>query len=501
MSSPLQVNLIPVTARKLSFVLVSAVIARLAILSVYPILDKSEARYAYISELMVQTGNWVTPFIAHEVPFWGKPILSFWFTAASFTLFGINEFAARLPAFLIYLTTGWLVFLLGRDERNHEFGLAAACVFASTLLAFYLGGAMTIDSFLMLGVVLVMTSFWKCVGRRDDRYNRLWGYLFFFGIAFGLLAKGPIGAILPGMSIVLWTTIHREWANTWRRLPWFSGTALTLLLVVPWYALAEYRTPGFLHYFIIGEHFERFLVPHWAGDLYGVGRARPRGTIWVFGLIASLPWSVALLIVLLRRPARQALLQKATFKNVLNDQWLSYLVFWLLAPLVLFTMAANILIPYVATSLAAFALLTAHAYRRFGDARDRSGFVIVAAIVPTAFILLAVIAILINPGSHYLRSQAGIVATYKRLTAGRQSVIIYAFDKPYSADFYTGGKAQFVAGSDDIAARLDERGAYFVVPVDVYPRMPDELRRQLEVVVARNHYVLFRQKVDRSNAP
>jgi 4-amino-4-deoxy-L-arabinose transferase-like glycosyltransferase len=57
--------------------------------------------------------------------------------------------------------------------------------------------------------------------------------------------------------------------NSWRRLPWVTGTVLTLLLVVPWYALTEYRTPGFLHYFIIGEHIQRFLVPHWPGDLYG----------------------------------------------------------------------------------------------------------------------------------------------------------------------------------------------------------------------------------------
>ena len=314
---------------RILFVLASIAVIRLLTLPGYPILDKSEARYAYISELMVQTGNWVTPFIDQGVPFWAKPILSFWLTSASLTLFGLNAFASRLPDFLICVAVGWLVFVLGRDQSDQKFGLAAACVFASTSLAFYFGGTVLPDPALMLGVTLVMTSFWKSVCRPDS-HSRLWGYLFFVGVAVGVLAKGPIGAILPGISIVVWTTMHREWTSIWRRLPWVTGIGLALVLVIPWYALAEYRTPGFLRYFIIGEHFERFLVPHWAGDLYGAGRPRPRGTIWLFGLIAGLPWSVAIFFVLFRR-GRHALFQKDVLKEVLNNRWVSYLFLWLLA--------------------------------------------------------------------------------------------------------------------------------------------------------------------------
>jgi 4-amino-4-deoxy-L-arabinose transferase-like glycosyltransferase len=481
------------TTRKLSFVLAGIVLVRFLTLPAYPILDKSEARYAYISELMVQTNNWVTPFISHGVPFWAKPILAFWLTAASFTLFGINAVAARLPAFLIYAAVGWLVFVLGRDQRDRQFGLTAACVFASTSLAFYLGGTVMTDPALMLGVTLVMASFWKCVGRSDETPSRVWGYLFFVGVAIGVLAKGPIGAILPGMSIVVWLTIQREWANIWRRLPWISGTALTLLLVIPWYALAEYRTPGFLHYFIIGEHFDRFLMSHWTGDLYGAGRPRPRGTIWLFGLIAGLPWSAALLVIFFRRRARQDFFKSGALKGLLTNRWLSYLLLWLIAPLVLFTLAANILITYVATSLGAFALLTAHACCRIDPLADRHRFLATAGIVPVIF-LAAVIAILIDPGSRYLRSEAGIVATYKSLAAERPSEIIYAFDKPFSADFYTGGSAKFVSDSDGIAASLGKDETYFVVPEDVLPKLPDDLRQRLEVIVSRNHYVLLRPK-------
>jgi len=475
-------------ARRLLLVLVGTILIRLLTLPFYPILDRTEARYAYIGELMVQTGNWITPFIDHGVPYWAKPILAFWLTAASYTLFGVNAFAARLPNFLIYAATLGLVFVLGRDQHDRKFGLAATCIFASTSLAFYLGGTVMTDPALMLGVTLVMTGFWKSVAQPTDNTG-LWGYLFFIGAAVGVLAKGPIGVVLPGISIMVWATMHREWPEVWRRLPWLTGTVLTLLLVVPWYVLAEIRTPGFLRYFIIGEHFERFLVPHWTGDLYGGGRPRPWGTIWLFGVIASLPWSVAWPLLLIRPRARQELFNK----KVLRDRWLTYLALWILAPLVLFTFAANILITYVAPGLAAFALLTVEAFRRSGEEPDRNGFAATAGMVPVLF-LAAVIAVLIDPGSRYVRTQAGIIATYKRLTKERPADIVYVVNKPYSADYYTAGNAKYVHGSSGMVSSLAKGNPYFVVPDDVYPRLPDQLRQRLEVVVARNRNVLLRPK-------
>ena len=99
-------------------VLAGLVLLRLLTLGAYPILDRSEARYAFIGELMVQTGNWVTLFIQPDVPFWAKPPLSTWVTATSYLAFGFNAFAARLPSFLMFAGAGWLVFLIGRDERD-----------------------------------------------------------------------------------------------------------------------------------------------------------------------------------------------------------------------------------------------------------------------------------------------------------------------------------------------------------------------------------------------
>jgi hypothetical protein len=50
-----------------------------------------------------------------------------------------------------------------------------------------------------------------------------------------------------------------------------------LAIAVPWYWAAELKASGFLRYFQIGEHYKRFLIPGWDGDLYGNGWVAPRG--------------------------------------------------------------------------------------------------------------------------------------------------------------------------------------------------------------------------------
>src|SRR6202158_6260157 len=87
-------------------------LARLVGMAAAPLMDTTEARYGEISRKMAELNDWVTPWFDYGVPYWGKPPLSFWVTAISFKLFGVNEFTARLPHLLISLAiiglVGWL---------------------------------------------------------------------------------------------------------------------------------------------------------------------------------------------------------------------------------------------------------------------------------------------------------------------------------------------------------------------------------------------------------
>ena len=128
---------------------------------------------------------------------------------------------------------------------------------------------------------------------------------------------------------------------------------LVFATVLPWYWLAELRTPGFLEYFLVGEHWYRFMVPGWDGDRYGHAHVFARGTIWLFAVLAALPWSLLIPVAAWRfrhctRAAPPA-----------DRPLLGYLLLWALTPCVLFTLSRNILWTYVLPGLPALALLAA----------------------------------------------------------------------------------------------------------------------------------------------
>jgi len=92
------------------FTVVAAFFVRLVSLGLYPLTDPTEGRYADIGRRIVESGDWVTPWLDKGVPFWGKPPLSIWMTGASLQWLGESAFAARLPHFLAGALILWIVY-------------------------------------------------------------------------------------------------------------------------------------------------------------------------------------------------------------------------------------------------------------------------------------------------------------------------------------------------------------------------------------------------------
>jgi len=300
---------------------------RLLSLGTYSLQDTTEARYGEISRIMLETQNWVTPQFDYGIPFWGKPPLATWLSAGSFQLFGVNEFAARLPSLFLAIIILIAVYTLAKRQRNSDLALISCYILASGILFFIAAGAVIMDTALVTGISLAMISFWMAMKNE----TRKWGYLFFIGLSIGLLSKGPLTFVLVGFPIAVWTLWQGNLRQVWQRLPWLSGGVLMLALSLPWYILAELRTPGFIDYFIVGEHWKRFTVTGWQGDLYGSAHAKTRGTIWLYAVLAFLPWS--LFLPLLFRKKLQ-LVKKA----IADDRsWLVYLSLWAVTPILLFS--------------------------------------------------------------------------------------------------------------------------------------------------------------------
>lgn len=286
--------------RTLWWILGSILLLRLVGLGIYPLMDTSEARYAEMARKMVELNDWITPMFDYGVPFWGKPPLSFWTQAASMTVFGVNEFAARFPAWLLHLASCFIIIKLGTQQISRNAGIWAAIIFSSTTLGLVSSGVVLTDPVLSFSILLASYGFWrwmKCASKAD-------AYLMFAGLGLGLLAKGPLTLVLMGAPAFAWFVIYKEWGRV-LRLPWISGLVLMFGISVPWYVAAEMKTPGFMEYFFVGEHWSRYVVSNWAGDLYGSAHAKPYGTIWIQLGLSLLPWAFFLPLLIRKRESMQ----------------------------------------------------------------------------------------------------------------------------------------------------------------------------------------------------
>lgn len=466
----------------------SALATRLVAMALLPLMDTSEPRYAETARIMAETGDWITPFFDYGVPFWGKPPLSFWSQALAFRLLGVGEFAVRLPSLLATLGILWLIFTAARQLTGRAGAWLAVAVYATSALGYVMAGAVVTDPFLTLGTTLAMAAAVKtgC----GERPNPLWGYLLFAGLGIGLLAKGPLALVLVGAPLGLWLLAAPR--ERWRRFPWFGGTLLMLAISLPWYLAAEWKTPGFLDYFIVGEHFKRFVDPGWNGDLYGTAHVAAPGTIWWYAIQASFPWglvALGLFVAGIRRRGLGPLLSAVRMDSS------GLLLAWCLWPLLFFTLAGNILWTYVQPALPPFAILLAMALERSGPAWRRWGLR-AAALVPLAVLALTV-AIHAQPQGAKTEKQ---LVQFAGTNAGRR--LLFLEEAPFSARFYAQGHARAIEPRElrEQLANSAAEEVYIAVHKGHMDLIPAELQGYLEQVFADQRYLLFRVTGDEQAA-
>ncbi len=456
------------------------ILARFATLGAYPLYGTTEPRYAELARKMLATGDWVTLWVTDGVPLWGKPPLLFWLDSISMTLLGVTEFALRLPSFLftvLLVPLFWFWPYPQNTQANslHQNALITSLVFISTPVGFLSAGFVATDIFLAGGLMLSMFGFWIAVRDGNDKDHAqigIWHWAFFVGIAIGLLAKGPLSIVLLGVALFLWVCIapKSRLILIWERLPWIRGSALTALISFPWYIMHEIRTPGFLRHFIIGEHFERFLVKDWAGGRFAPSHGEPLGMIWWFAIESFMPW------ILLGLPALYFALKK-WLKPSPDEQ---YLWCWILAPLLFFSLSRNILEAYVLPALPAFALLMQKVIARL-ITRHRAWRWCLGLAVITPF-LITVLVFFFKPVLE-TQSQKHLL---RHWTLG--SPIIYIADLPPSAIFYTNNQAKEAASYQDV-----RQSALLVFPKPVFDALSAKDKSELQIIESYGPSVMVRK--------
>jgi len=224
-----------------------------------PLKDFDEAFYAGGAQEMLARHEFITPYL-NGVPLLLKPILIYWLIAASYHLFGICEFAARIWSALSATGVVLLVYAFGKRQINPRAGFLAALMLACSYQWVDEGRDASIDMPLTLLLTAALMIFFLALQRpaRQSGYAVLWAYPL---LGLACLAKGPapIAVCLAGLLVYLIAV--RQMDGIVGRLRLFPGLALFLLTALPWYVAEEIRQPAFLSTFLISQH-----LGHLVGD-------------------------------------------------------------------------------------------------------------------------------------------------------------------------------------------------------------------------------------------
>lgn len=458
--------------RTITLILGAIIACRVVMMICFPHVDTSEARYAEISRKMVETGDWITPQFDYGLPFWAKPPLSMWMSALGIDLFGSNEFGSRIFIFAAAMAVLAMVAGAVRRETDRTGGLIAATLLMGMPLFFYCSAAVMTDLALVLGTTVAMTSFRAAVLENSRRH----GYLFFIALAIGLLAKGPLALVLAIPPAMGWTVLTGRWRETRAALPWIGGTLLMLALALPWYIAAEIKTPGFLNYFIIGEHWKRFVIRGWQGDLYGNAHSETPGTIWLYLLMVTFPCCLGLLAIPFRKWR-----EGKTWAMAHQGRGL-YWVLWALWPIVFFTPSRNIIATYPLPALPALAILLTGlvprgAIRTFGWKRFHPMHPALAGLTLAAVFITSTSSIII-PALIPKRTERELVKIFD-LKREEEDRLLYFGIRRYSAEFYSEGIAEHTDSMETFIDKLDAPGRLFVaMPPKEFTKLQPNIQRR-----------------------
>ena len=350
--------------------------------------DPDEGRYAEIPREMLLNHDWIIPHL-NGLVYLEKPPLQYWLTALSFRFLGETEFAARLCTGLAGFLSLAIVFFLGRRLWGIAAGYKAVLLTAASTLFVLLGHQLTLDMLLSFWLLAFLACFLMAQLEYDSPRSRAcWMSGCWSAIALAVLTKGLIGIVAPAATVLtylLWQGDRR----VLRRLNLRWGVPLLALIAVPWFVLAARANPAFLQFFIVREHFQRFLTPI-------EQRNEPWWFFFAVLIIGILPWA----------PTAARSLILAVRQRMPRGEFdaAAVLLSWCAFMFLFFSFSNAKLITYILPVVPALALLCARPVR--------GGRVDVG--LGAALTLLSGAAILLATNSPWQSSKVAAVAVYAR---------------------------------------------------------------------------------------
>ncbi|SDX52876.1 4-amino-4-deoxy-L-arabinose transferase [Hydrobacter penzbergensis] len=216
-----------ITNRTVFFVLVSCLLVYLLGMFRIPLMDIDAAQYASISREMLENKSYLQVYDLGK-DYLDKPPMLFWLSALSMKIFGVHDWAYRIPSFLFALLAVYATYRLALLFYNQTIARLAAMVLATSQAMFLIMHDVRCDTMLMGWVAL---SLWQLAEwyQKSAWKNLL---LAFAAIAGGMMTKGPIALMVPVFAFAPHIVLRRDWKQCFR-WEYLVGLLLTALLLIP----------------------------------------------------------------------------------------------------------------------------------------------------------------------------------------------------------------------------------------------------------------------------
>jgi 4-amino-4-deoxy-L-arabinose transferase-like glycosyltransferase len=371
----------------------------------FGLVGADEPRYAQVAREMLERHDWITPILGGQ-PWLEKPPLYYWQAMVAYSLYGVSDAAARVPsAFDATLLVIAVYVFLRRFRPGVE--LDGTLITASCAGVIGYARAAGTDMALASTFSIAMLAWW---GWRESG-KRAYLAAFYFFLALGTLAKGPVAPFLAGLILVFYAVAAREFRVLVKTL-WLPGVALFCAISVPWYFAAQLRNPEFFRVFFLQHNLERF-----SSNLY-----HHHAPFWFYlpvTLLALVPWAVFVAAALVESTrlwwAERS--SNAPANENCETQFRFFLLLWLIVPVVFFSLSQSKLPGYILPAVPAGALALADYLGRHlkqeEDATPAKWLVVLHAVLAGACIVPALF--------------AGYVAMQHRLPRGHSMVGALAF--------------------------------------------------------------------------
>jgi 4-amino-4-deoxy-L-arabinose transferase-like glycosyltransferase len=297
-----------------------------------PLMDDADTVHAEAAREMVEHNDWVTLKINGNANQDGfryleKAPLMYWLVAASYKVFGVHDWSARLPIALGMLALLLVVYRIGRRFYSDEGGLYAALALATGFGPFiytrFMIPEMLVALWLAMGFDFFLESLEQSERGEQPSLWVCWGLA--ATMALNVLTKGLIGLVFPIGTILIYLLLTKNLRHL-LRLRLFSSLLVFLAIAAPWHLLAGIRNPaqgearGFFWFYFVNEHFLRFLKKRFPADYDTV----PLWLFWGLMLVWLMPWTAFIVQAIRQVPAKLA-----AFRAGLNAQQRATVIFFL----------------------------------------------------------------------------------------------------------------------------------------------------------------------------